>query len=168
MNHNANHKQESNIKKFAPLIAIFTLIIVLTVGKQMLSASWNIHSVMQDFMGFFFLVFATFKIIKLSDFAQAYAEYDIIAKQSSMYAHIYPFIELILGIVYLLHRDTLAIHIFTMLLMGISALGVAIELAKGKTIMCACLGTVFKVPMTYVTLLEDLLMALMALAMIFY
>jgi hypothetical protein len=50
--------------------------------------------------------------------------------------------------------------------MLISALGVANELRKKQTIMCACLGTVFKIPMTYVTLFEDLLMASMALYML--
>jgi hypothetical protein len=46
--------------------------------------------------------------------------------------------------------------------MLVSAAGVARELWKGREIMCACLGVVFKIPMTYVTLLEDLLMAAMA------
>ena len=52
--------------------------------------------------------------------------------------------------------------------MAISSIGVAIELSKKKEIMCACLGVVFKLPMTYVTLLEDLLMAAMALIMLIH
>jgi hypothetical protein len=34
-------------------------------------------------------------------------------------------------------------------------------------IQCACLGTVFKLPMTTVTIVEDLLMVVMAAAMLF-
>ena len=50
----------------------------------------------------------------------------------------------------------------TLVLMLMSAVGVFNELRKGKEIVCACLGTLFKIPMTYVTLVEDLLMAAMA------
>jgi hypothetical protein len=58
------------------------------------------------------------------------------------------------------------VHVFTLLLMLMSAVGVAVELHKGKEIVCACLGAVFNIPMTYVTLLEDLLMAAMAAYML--
>jgi hypothetical protein len=50
--------------------------------------------------------------------------------------------------------------------MLISAAGVARELLKKNRIPCACLGMVFVLPMTTVTLLEDLLMAVMATAML--
>jgi hypothetical protein len=54
------------------------------------------------------------------------------------------------------------------MLMLVSAVGIGMELAKKKEIQCACLGLVFNIPMTYVTLAEDLLMALMALLMLMY
>ena len=50
--------------------------------------------------------------------------------------------------------------------MIVSSIGVTKELAQGRKITCACLGAVFKIPMTYVTLLEDVLMAVMALIML--
>ncbi len=58
-------------------------------------------------------------------------------------------------------------NVFTLALMFVSAAGVFNELRKGKTVICACLGAVFKIPMTYETLAEDLIMAIMALAMLF-
>jgi hypothetical protein len=51
--------------------------------------------------------------------------------------------------------------------MSINSIGVYIALQKKETLMCACLGSLFKLPMTYVTLAEDLIMGLMALIMIF-
>ncbi len=39
-------------------------------------------------------------------------------------------------------------------------------LLQKRTIQCACLGTALKLPMTKVTLGEDLLMGLMALGML--
>jgi hypothetical protein len=50
--------------------------------------------------------------------------------------------------------------------MGIGAIGVYIKLLKKEEIPCACLGTVFKVPMIWVTLAEDLLMVAMAVIML--
>lgn len=164
-----NHDEIQNnytIKDFLPLIIIFSIIIIFTIAKASITNIWSLYSLMNDFMGAFFLIFGFFKIINLKNFAQAYAMYDLIAKRSRIYSLIYPFIELILGIGYLLRLYPIFINCFTFILMIISALGVAYELSKGKHIMCACLGTVFKIPMTYVTLFEDLLMALMALIML--
>lgn len=80
---------------------------------------------------------------------------------------IYPFIELFLGIAYFDQWHLNIINFITLILMFVSALGVANELSKGKNIVCACLGALFKIPMTYVTLIEDLMMALMAFVMLF-
>jgi len=50
--------------------------------------------------------------------------------------------------------------------MLIGALGVYQKLRAGEEVPCACLGTVFTIPMTWVTLGEDLLMASMALVLL--
>ncbi len=150
------------LKDFLPLITIFCTIIGFTLIRQWFSG-WHLHSAMNDFMAGFFLVFGTFKLLNLRAFAEAYSMYDIIAKRSTAYAHIYPSIEIGLGIAYLFSLFPTATNLITLILMIISSIGVAQELAQKKTIMCACLGTVFKIPMTYVTLFEDLLMAAMAL-----
>ena len=52
--------------------------------------------------------------------------------------------------------------------MVIGAVGVAGELRKKNQIPCACLGVVFKIPMTTVTFIEDVLMAVMAILMLFF
>ncbi len=117
-------------------------------------------------MASFFLVFGFFKVINLGGFVKAYALYDLIAKKYSWYGYVYPFLEIGLGIAYLSKWNLPVINFLTLVLMLISAAGVFNELRKGSHIVCACLGAVFKLPMTYVTLAEDLLMALMALAIL--
>jgi len=155
-----------SLKDFIPLILIFLIIIGLTTAKQIFSPLWNMQSIAYDFMGIFFIIFSSFKIINLKNFAQVYATYDLIAKRSRIYAQAYPFIELSLGILYIMRLYLWQTNVITLIVMLVSAAGVAYELSKGKEITCACLGMVFKVPMTYVTLAEDLLMALMALIMV--
>jgi hypothetical protein len=120
------------------------------------------------FMGAFFVVFGGFKAINLTGFAQAYREYDIIAKRSMLYAYLYPFIELTLGIMYITRSQLIMANWITVILMTVSSFGVIVVLAHKKEITCACLGTVFKIRMTYVTLAEDLIMGLMALFMLLF
>lgn len=157
-----------SLRNFLPLIIIFMCIGLATALKLSIDNNCHLHNAMTSFMGIFFIVFGIFKVINLSAFAQAYAEYDLIAQHSSLYAHTYPFIELALGVLYLTKSYLFVTNIVTVILMSISALGVAQELAKKREIQCACLGLVFNVPMTYVTLAEDLLMTMMALLMLLY
>jgi len=153
------------LRNFYPLIAIFSLIIAITVALQIYSG-WNVKEAMRIFMSSFFLIFGFFKVINLQGFAKAYAMYDLIAKQYLWYGYIYPFFELGLGIAYLFNWYPVMTNIATFFFMVISAAGVFNELRQKRHIVCGCLGTVFKLPMTYVTLTEDLLMAIMALAML--
>ncbi len=160
-----NESSRIQFRDFVPLIIIFMIIIGLTAGRQ-LYGGWNLRDAMSDFMGFFFIIFGGFKVINWRGFVEAYRIYDILAQRSIVYAYAYPLIELSLGAAYLLHLYPFATNLITLVVMLVSSIGVALELSKGKTIVCACLGVVFKLPMTYVTLLEDLLMTTMALMML--
>lgn len=153
------------IQDFVPLIIIFGLIVLITLGHQFYYG-FDLMAGMRIMMAAFFLIFGLFKIINLPGFAEAYSIYDLIAQRFYWYGYIYPFIELFLGMAYLYKCNLFAVNIITLVLMSISAAGVFNELRKGKTIVCACLGAVFKIPMTYVTLAEDLIMAIMALLML--
>ena len=153
------------LRDFLPLIIIFSLIISITLIHQFYYG-WNIDEGMRIIMASFFLIFGFFKVINLPGFAAAYSMYDLIAKKFFWYGYIYPFLELGLGTAYLLKWNMFATNIFTLVLMLVSALGVFNELRQHKMITCACIGVVFKIPMTYVTLAEDLIMAVMALVML--
>ncbi len=153
------------VRDFIPLMVIFALIVLVTLTHQ-LYYGWNLAQGMMIFMASFFLIFGAFKVINLAGFAQAYSMYDLIAKRFYWYGYVYPFLELALGFAYLFKWNMVATNLVTLLLMLVSAAGVYNELKKGKHITCACLGALFKIPMTYVTFLEDLLMAVMAFAML--
>ena len=153
------------IKDFVPLISILSAIILFTVFKQYYF-EFSFQGAMIDFMAAFFLVFGFFKLINITKFAQAYRMYDSIAQYSNLYAHAYPCIEIGLGLCYLFRIQLFAVNIITFVLMSINSIGVYIALQKKETLMCACLGSLFKLPMTYVTLAENLIMGLMALVMI--
>lgn len=153
------------ISQFLPLIAIFAIILLFTLGSFVLS-DYDFTVLPRMFMAGFFLVFGIFKVVRLKGFAKAYQEYDIIAKRSKSYSFTYPFLEIGLGLMYLLNWQILAALIITIPLMLVSSIGVYQKLAKREKIICACLGVVFKIPMTWVTLIEDILMIIMAIVMI--
>ena len=118
---------------------------------------------MLPFMGIVFLLLSILKLIDLKGFANMFVQYDLIAAKSKAYAHVYPFIELSLGLMYLFTFQIMSAAIITLLIMGIGAIGVGKNLLSKNKIKCACLGAKVKVPLTSFTLVEDIIMALMAL-----
>lgn len=153
-------------REFVPLGLMFVLVVTFVLVRQFyLGFTW--HNWMQDFMAAFFLIFGFLKVINLKKFAKSYGMYDIVTKAVPTYGYVYPFIEVALGFLYLFNLYPFYTNIFTVVLMSIGALGVYLEVRKGSEITCACLGEIFRVPLTYVTLIEDLLMAAMALYMLF-
>jgi hypothetical protein len=158
-------KAKYTIKDFTPLITIVGLILLFSVIITSY-LSEDVMFGMRMFMGGFFLVFGLLKASKLSGFVEAYQTYDLIAKRSKGYAYIYPFIEIGLGLMFFTWIAPAFTLITTIVLMLISAVGVYQKLKKNEVVMCACLGTVFKVPMTWVTLAENMLMVVMASVML--
>ncbi len=155
-----------SLKVFLPLILIFFTLITICALGQLINGSWDMNLAMRHFMSGFFIIFSLFKFINLPGFVTFYRSYDLLAQYWPFYAWAYPFMELGLGVTYALGTESLFLHGFTFFLMLFSALGVYQALRTNRKIPCACLGTVIKLPMTRITLGEDLLMALMSLAMI--
>jgi copper chaperone CopZ len=121
---------------------------------------------MRYFMAGFFLVFAFFKLLDLRAFANAYAGYDLLAARWQGWGLVYPFVELALGMAYLANYNPLLTNWATIIVMGFSAIGVVRAVLSKTKIQCACLGTVFQLPMSTVTIVEDVGMVLMAMGML--
>ena len=118
------------------------------------------------FMGVFFAVFASFKLAGYQMFKEMFAGYDVIAKRSTIYTALYPFIELSLGIAYLFNVAPGPRDVITFIIMAVSSIGVFQELKRRRGIHCACLGNIIKLPLSTVSLVENVGMGLMALAML--
>ena len=145
---------------FTPLLVAVSLI-----GLGSL-ASGGADGFMAKFMGGFFLVFGGLKLLDLGGFAAAYAKYDLLAARLPAYGWVYPVVEVALGLAYLATPEWMGLHAITFVLMTFSALGVIRALWRGEQLTCACMGTAFNLPMTTVTIVEDLGMAAMAGAML--
>ena len=167
-----DRNMKDKLEKFGPLLGVFGFVLSSTIIISNLTENTAMMEIGKIFMGMFFLTFGGFKAYNLEGFKEAFKSYDILAERFDIYATAYPFIELTLGALYisLLFYSSTGLEIFTHLaaitVMTVGGAGVLNELRKGKELQCACLGNVFNVPMTKVTLGEDLGMAAMALWML--
>jgi cation transport ATPase len=152
---------------YKPILLIFFYISLVTFLVQLTNHHFNTMQWMQHFMAGFFLVFSFFKLLNLSAFAESYAMYDVVAKRFNAWGFIYAFIELGLGIAYLVNFNPLLTNVITFLVMSISIIGVLQSVLNKKKIQCACLGAVFNLPMSTITIIEDALMIGMSAFMLF-
>lgn len=149
---------------YRPLFVVFMLIGLVTLFYGWLrSVAW--WEWMMVFMWWWFVVFAALKLFNLSKFVEGYKNYDIVASHWWWYAWLYPFIELGLWLAFLVWFVPLLANIVTLVVMIISTIGV--WKALWRKVQCVCIGTWFSLPLTKVTVIENLVMAGMALLMIF-
>jgi len=149
-------------KTYKPLFIIASYILLISA----IAARGDWMTGMRYFMAGFFIVFSFFKMLDIPSFASSYRMYDIIAARIPGYGLVYPFIELGLGMLFLTNFMPKETNIVTLILMLIGSAGVLQSVLNKTKIRCACLGTVFNLPMSYITLIEDLLMAGMSIVML--
>lgn len=160
------HHDEVIDERLTPLVVVLLYICGGVLLHALVVDNFSLHSLMNNFMGGFFVLFSLFKLLNLPGFADAFASYDVLASRSRTYALAYPFMELSLGIAYLVEFEPALTNFTTLILMTISSVGVFRALKLKHVVQCACLGTVLKLPMTKVTLVENLTMGAMAGVMI--
>ena len=159
-------EQKSWVVTYRPILLVFGYITGITLLVQFINGSFNWMQWMAHFMAGFFLVFSFFKLLNLKGFAESYAMYDIVAKRIKGYAYLYAFIELGLGVAYLTNFNPFITNLITAIVMSISIVGVLQSVLNKQKIKCACLGDVFNLPMSTITIIEDALMIAMSLIMI--
>lgn len=151
---------------YKPIILIFTYITGISVYIQVNNATFDVMQWMRHFMAGFFFVFSFFKLINLEGFSDSYRMYDVIARRFPSWSYIYAFTELLLGIGFFINAAPLITNITTFIIMSVSIIGVLQTVLNKKRIRCACLGDVFNLPMSTVTIIEDGLMIVMSAYMI--
>ena len=157
--------EKTKLQQLKPLLLI--LFYITSAGALLHYKDWSWSEFMLDFMGLFYIVFGFFKMLDLKGFPESFKMYDPLAKRLPIYGWIYPFIETALGIMFLMRFQVNIALIMTLVVLGITTLGVTKTLVNKKSIRCACLGTALKLPMTEATLIENTLMITMAALMLF-
>lgn len=158
--------EKSGFQTYKPVFLIFFYITGITLLIQAVNQPFDWMQWMRHFMAGFFLVFSFFKMLNLKAFAKSYVMYDVIARKMPAWAYVYAFVELALGIAFLINFNPLVTNLVTVLVMTASIIGVLQTVLNKKKIQCACLGAVFNLPMSTVTIIEDGLMIAMSAAML--
>jgi cation transport ATPase len=159
-------EEKSKLQQLKPLLLIIFYIASASTLLHYKNWSWN--DFMLDFMGLFYIVFSFFKMLDLKGFPESFSMYDPLAKRLPIYGKIYPFIETALGIMFLMRLEVNIALIITLVVLGITTIGVTKTLLNKKAIRCACLGTALKLPMTEATFIENAIMIIMASLMLIF
>jgi cation transport ATPase len=157
-------EEKSKLQQLKPLLLIIFYIAVASILLHYKNWSWS--EFMLDFMGLFYIVFSFFKMLDLKGFSESFKMYDPLAKRIPIYGWIYPFIETVLGLLFLMRFELNIALIVTLFVLGITTIGVTKTLLDKKSIKCACLGTALKLPMTEATFIENAIMIIMAILML--
>ena len=157
-------EEKSKFQQLKPLLLIIFYIAIASILLHYKNWSWS--EFMLDFMGLFYIVFSFFKMLDLKGFPESFRMYDPLAKRVPVYGKIYPFIEIALGLMFLMRFEVNIALIITLVVLGITTIGVTKTLLDKKSIRCACLGTALKLPMTEATFIENAIMIVMATLML--
>ena len=114
------------MQKYAPIIWIST-IVALVSATTVWSHGLSIHHWMHGWMGGVLVIFSLFKLFDISAFAADFAKYDLLAMRVRTYGRAYPFIELGLGIAFLL-LATRVTYAITILVFGFGLSGCSARL----------------------------------------
>lgn len=159
--HSYHVQPEESAKEYAKFAGIVAGVIGFSVLVTYL-LGWSLENFLTYFMAVFLLTFAAFKLINLEIFAITYSGYDLVTKKFPAWGYIFPFVEAGLGMAYVLLGNQTWLNVFTLLLTGVASVGVVKELRRKSKVMCACLGTVIRLPLSKISFVEDFLMFAMA------
>lgn len=149
-------------KIYKPLAVVFAFIVLVSIAYQSTLSAFDCHLFMNHLMAGFFIGLSFFKFLDLRAFAKSFSSYDPVARRWSLYGLIYPFIELALGLMFVAGVSLRAANFMTIVILSLTTVGVYKKLQSKTESTCACLGTAFNLPLSKVTIVENVGMILMA------
>ena len=149
-------------------LVLITLIFLFLFGiskflTNNILKSQDSNVLIKNYMGIIYIVFGFLKLYDIDKFVNVFRKYDIIANKVEFWAWLYPFIEILLGISLLSNVFVNKTMKITLVLMAISIISVSISLLKKQNLRCGCLGTFFHIPLSYVTISENVAMLALSL-----
>lgn len=157
---------KSTKREYRKLVAV---LIFIALSATLMSTLINFRFLdwTRWFVGSFMLVFGGFKLISYESFLDVFPLYDPIARRFRWYAVIYPFVEVILGICFILDMIPGYRNALTFAIMAFGLYGIVQSLqARGPSKQHTLLGHVLKLPLTSGILFEDIILSVLSLILI--
>ena len=151
-----------------PIVIALSIVILSSLALQTSEETFSLNKWFMSYMGIFFIIFSFLKLLNVSGFSMTFKKYDLISKIIPAYANSYPFIELSLGIIFLTQTQSILIYanVLTLIFMISQTIGIIKSLSKSEQIQCACMGSAVDVPLSSLTVAENIIMIAMATYMI--
>ena len=152
---------------YKPVLAVFAVAALLTIAINALTGTPLIGLLGAGrFIAVSMCLLAMLKLQDLERFSSMFLGYDLLARRYVPYAYVYPFAELAAGILMLAGILTWFSAPLALVIGGIGAASVykAVYIDK-RDLKCACVGGSSNVPLGFVSLTENVMMATMALVM---
>ena len=153
---------------YRPVIAVFamTALMALAVSQAVLGTPFTIRAG-EWFIAFSMCVLAILKLQDVERFSTMFLNYDLLARRWVPYGYLYPFAEALAGVLMVagvLRWLSIPVALFVG---GIGAVSVfkAVYIDR-RELKCACVGGSSNVPLGFVSLTENLMMAAMAIWML--
>jgi copper chaperone CopZ len=161
-NSNLFSKILTHFKSKKPVLLALLVVTVSSLSLQASNKTFDLNNWFVTYMGIFFILFSFLKLLNVKGFSVTFSRYDIFAKRIPGFAVSYPFLEFLLGVAFLTQTILIASNIITLIFMTSQSIGVMNVLKNKQTIQCACMGSSINLPISYITLLENIVMILMA------
>jgi glutaredoxin len=156
--------KDKNRKTYTPVIAIFASAALMALGM-----SWTMYGTLltvqtaEWFIAISMCLLAVQKLRDLDSFTNTFLGYDLLARRHVRYAYIYPFAELLAGVLMIAGALMWFAAPLALFIGAIGAVSVyrAVYVEK-RDLKCACVGGNSNVPLGFVSLLENVMMVVMA------
>ena len=173
-NYNVKSQNANLLSKFLehlsskkPILLALTIVIVSSLSIQTPFQNFDLDNWFITYMGLFFMLFSFLKLLNIKGFSLTFSRYDLLGKNIPGFAISYPFLEFCLGVAFLTNSLLIAANLATLIFMISQSIGVGNVLRKKEIIQCACLGSSINLPVSYLTLIENLAMVSMSSYMLF-
>ncbi len=154
------------LTSFITLMLFFLLIFMLSyiyfyIKNGNIDTKQKRIEYMNNTMGIMFIALACLKIFNLTDFSEIFKQYDLISQSLPVYSKVYPFIELLLGFLFLNQAYIPYIYYITLLVISSNLISTFLALATGVSLPCGCMGGLINLKLSYLSVLENMLMLIM-------
>jgi glutaredoxin len=155
-------RPESADISYLPVLVVFATAALMTL---VLAAG------ISGFMGIAICLLAMLKLMDVEAFAASFRKYDLLSQRWTTWGSLYPSVELLVGLGVLLQPQSIAaaqvVGAMAMLLgaLGMVSVGKAVFIDR-LALNCACVGGNSRTPLGVVSFAENLIMALMGVAML--
>lgn len=146
---------------YQPVITVFATAFLMALAVvYAVTGTLDGLAVLKFFIAFSMCILAVLKLRDLSSFSNQFLGYDLLAQKVVRYAYVYPFAEAFAGIGMIAGLWPLAVAPVSLAIGAIGAVSVIKAVyVDQRELKCACVGGNSKVPLGFVSLTENLMMA---------